>query len=68
MDYAAHRRRVLKHCLWLANFDMNYARWAAKRYELDSDGVLTGLCDRIEQTIAKHLNQPQPESNDDLSD
>lgn len=64
MDYAAHRQQMLKHCLWLVNLDQSYAKWAARRYEQQSDGVLDGLYARVVQTIDKRNQQldqpPQP--------
>ncbi|MBP9149238.1 MAG: hypothetical protein KBG00_10700 [Rhodoferax sp.] len=63
MDIAAHRQRMLRHCLWLANQDPAYAKWAAKQYEQQSDGVLEGLHARVVQTIEKRnkqLDQPPP--------
>lgn len=31
-----HRRVMLAHCVKLAELDMAYARWAAKRYAAES--------------------------------
>lgn len=63
MDYATHRQRMLRHCLWLANVDQQYAKWAAGQYEQQSHGVLDGLHARVVQTIdkrLKQLDQPYP--------
>jgi len=63
MDFTIHRQKVLKHCLWLANSDQAYAKWAAREYERHSDGVLEGLHTRVVQAIEKRLkqlDQPSP--------
>ncbi len=63
MDLTAHRQRMLRHCLWLANSDQAYAKWAANQYEQQSHGVLDGLHARVVQTIDKRnkqLDQPNP--------
>ncbi len=48
---------MLRHCLWLANLDIAYAKWAARQYEQQPDGVLDGLHARVVQTIDKRLKQ-----------
>lgn len=47
------RREILRHCLWMAAVDPDYAKWAAHRYERESGGVLIGLGAKVEQAIAK---------------
>jgi len=65
LDYANHRKRMLRHCLWMANSDQDYAKWAARRYEQESNGVLEGLHARVVQTIDQQIseleNQPTGE-------
>jgi hypothetical protein len=51
-DLGAYRREMLAHCLWMAQSDPAYAKWAAKSYEDGSHGALKGLADRVERDIA----------------
>lgn len=66
-DPQAHRQRMLKHCLWLANFDIGYAKSAAKNYEAESYGLLEGLHKKVTEIIDKKLKETiQPEQQHDL--
>jgi len=60
VDEAEFRKRLLKHCLWLANSDQDYAKWAAKEFERQSAGVLEGLHARVVQTIDRKLRELNP--------
>lgn len=51
------RQRVLKHCLWMANFDPAYALSAAARYEQECE-LLHGLYARVKQTLERQPTQP----------
>jgi hypothetical protein len=58
----AWRREILRHCLWLASKDPDYAQWAAERYERESCGALVGLGDKVRQAIEKRAaKQPARE-------
>lgn len=48
-----HRRVMLAHCVMLAQVDRAYAWWAAKRYALESEGVLADL----PQQLADEMNR-----------
>lgn len=66
-DPQAHRQRMLKHCLWLANHDPTYAKSAALGYEADSYGLLEGLHKKVTEIIDKKLKETnQPEQQHDL--
>lgn len=56
-DPQAHRQRMLKHCLWLDNFDTDYAKTAAKHYEAESYGLLVGLHEKVCEIIDNKLNE-----------
>ena len=55
MDSQTLRQKVLKHCLWMATFDRNYALQAAAGYEHDCE-LLYGLMPRVKQTLDRQLN------------
>lgn len=57
MNEPDFRKRILKHCLWMANSDQAYAKWAAREYERHSDGILEGLHARVVQTIDRKLKE-----------
>ena len=44
---------MLAHCVKLAQVDKAYAWWAAKRYALESEGVLADLS----QQLADEMNR-----------
>lgn len=53
MDYSAHRREMLRHCLWMLASDVEYALDAADRYERESEGVLEGLGAKVRAEIER---------------
>ena len=54
MDYTEHRRRMLRGCLSMAVSQPEYAKWAAREYEKNSEGVLDGLYEKVCEAIARH--------------
>ena len=44
---------MLAHCLWMAQFDPDYALWAAAEYERRSAGGLRNLEAKVRQEIAR---------------
>lgn len=54
MDWTEFRRRMLRHCVWMAVMGQReYALWAAAQYEADSLGVLEGLHAKVLQVLEK---------------
>lgn len=53
MDYEAHKRKTLAHCLMLADRDPTYALWAAREYERTMPWLLTNLARVVQAHIAK---------------
>lgn len=50
IDVKALRRKTLAHCLWMAQFDEAYARWAAADYQNNKayGGTFEGLLARFD--------------------
>jgi hypothetical protein len=48
------RAAALKHCLWMAARDAEYAQWAADEAERLAGGLLDGLADKVRAAIEKH--------------
>lgn len=57
-----HRRVMLAHCVALAQVDKVYAWWAAKRYEKDSEGVLAGLPQLLNEEMQRLKGVEQQEA------
>lgn len=59
MDFQAHKKRIYRHCLAMAQQDPGYALWAAEDYEIKSFGVLEGLHAAVKERITRkqQLNQ-----------
>lgn len=51
--YAEFKAQTLAHCLFLAQTDTFYARWAASEYERQMPWLLTNLRAKVEWEIAK---------------
>lgn len=53
-DYIAHKRKMLAHCLWMAEMGhVEYAKATAAQYERDSFGALEGLHAKVLETLKK---------------
>lgn len=52
-DGATWKQDMLAHCLWMAQFDPDYALWAAAEYERRSAGGLRNLEAKVRQEIAR---------------
>lgn len=52
-DPQAWKQEVLRHCLWMAAFDPDYAIWAAGWYEENEKWLLTNLQAKVKQEIAR---------------
>lgn len=48
---AQHYQRTFDHIVWMASIDRAYALDAAQRYELASEGTLTGLHDDVKAAL-----------------
>jgi len=53
MTEPTYRQRMLRHCLWMAKSDPEYAQWAAAWYEKHQPQELEGLARKVEQTVAE---------------
>ena len=47
-----YRREVLAHCLWMAEKDEVYARWASRNYERMEDLPLKGLGNAFDKAFS----------------
>lgn len=48
-----HKAEILRHCLWMAERDPDYAIWAAGWYEKNEPVLLANLQGRVRQEIAR---------------
>lgn len=53
MDFQAHKKRVLIHCMSMAKTQKQYAISAAEWYEVNSCGLLTGLHAKVLELLEK---------------
>lgn len=53
MTDAERKQAVLAHCLWMAQFDADYAQWAAAEYEKLMPWLLTNLAAKVRQEIRR---------------
>lgn len=60
MDYEAHKRKTLAHCLQFVETDPDYALWAAGEYERTAPWLLTNLQAKVRQAIARRNSTSGP--------
>lgn len=48
-----HKAEVLRHCLWMAERDPEYAVWAAGWYEANEPDLLRNLQAKVQQEVAR---------------
>lgn len=53
MDYEAHKRKTLAHCLQFVETDPDYALWAAGEYERTAPWLLTNLRRKVAQAVER---------------
>lgn len=58
MDYAAHKAEILRHVLWMATLDPEYAVWAAGWYERNEPVLLKNLRAKVEQEVRRASSPP----------
>lgn len=51
MEQTSYRQHMLRHCLKMAKLDPEYAEWAAARYERNEPWDLSGLEQKVKDTI-----------------
>lgn len=48
-----HKQEVLRHCLWMAESDPEYAVWAAGWYEANEPELLRNLQAKVQQEVER---------------
>lgn len=48
-----HKAELLRHCLWMATLDPDYAVWAAGWYEERQPHLLANLKRKVEQEVRR---------------
>lgn len=56
-DPQAHKAEILRHCLWMAQVDPEYAIWAAAQYEARNPVLLKNLEAKVRQEVRRSASQ-----------